>query len=73
MIQVQITTAKHRAKDRLFLLAIAPTGHILSRKMVGSSLTPSGVAERVREFTAHWTGQLYQPLDVCASIESYLL
>lgn len=73
MIQVQITTAKHRDQDRLFLLAIAPTGHILSRKMVGSSLTPSGIAERVREFTAYWTGQAYQPLGVCTSIESWLL
>lgn len=62
MINVVVTKSQHRSKDRTFLLAVAPTGHILARKMLGSTLTADAIIDRVREFTAYWTAQPYRSL-----------
>lgn len=53
-MSIQIITAPHRAKLRLFLAVIADSGEIITRRMLGSTLTPHQIAEKTAEFTAYW-------------------
>ena len=71
-----ITTQIQTINNRQFLAAIAPSGAILTRRMLGSTLTREQIAARSADFAAHWARRVYQsmqPACIVSRCEDVLL